>query len=83
VDPTTGAAEEIGFVAQDVQPVVPEAVWQAGIPMRDGTGGLDSTEPTLGLTSETITAISVNAIKELNALIAALTDRVAALEGAA
>jgi hypothetical protein len=83
VDPTTGAAEEIGFVAQDVQPVVPEAVWQAGIPMRDGTGGLDSTEPMLGLTSETITAISVNAIKELNALIASLTDRVAALEGAA
>ena len=51
-DPTTGAQEEIGFVAQDVQSIVPEAVWQAGIPLRDGTGGLDSAEPTLGLTSE-------------------------------
>ena len=81
-DPTTGAQEEIGFVAQDVQPIIPEAVWTAGIPLRDGTGGLDDPEPTLGLTSETITAINVNAIKELNALISALTDRVAALEDA-
>jgi hypothetical protein len=81
-DPTTGAQEEIGFVAQDVQPIVPEAVWQAGIPLRDGSGGLDSADPTLGLTSETITALNVNAIKELNALIASLTDRIAALEAA-
>jgi hypothetical protein len=78
-----GAPLEIGFIAQDVQPIVPEAVRQAGIPLRDGTGGIDSAEPTLGLTSETITAISVNAIKELNALIATLTNRVAALEAAA
>jgi hypothetical protein len=81
-DPTTGAQEEIGFVAQDVQPILPEAVWTAGIPLRDGTGGLDSAEPTLGLSGETITAINVNAIKELNALIASLTDRIAALEAA-
>lgn len=81
-DPTTGAQEEIGFIAQDVQPIVPEAVWQAGIPLRDGTGGLDSGDPTLALSSETITALNVNAIKELNALIASLTDRIAALEGA-
>jgi hypothetical protein len=77
-----GAPLEIGFIAQDVQPIVPEAVWGAGIPLKDGTGGLDSAEPTLGLTSETITAISVNAIKELNDMIAALTARVATLEGA-
>jgi hypothetical protein len=74
VDASTGAQEEIGFVAQDVQPILPEAVWTAGIPLRDGSGGLDSGEPTLGLTSETITAILVNAVKEL-------TARVAALEG--
>jgi hypothetical protein len=79
-DPTTGHAEEIGLIAQDVQPIVPEAVWQAGIPLRDGTGGLDSGDPTLALSHDTIGALSVNAIKELNALIAALTDRVAALE---
>jgi hypothetical protein len=82
-DPATGAQEEIGFIAQDVQPIVPEAVWQAGIPLRDGSGGLDSAEPTLGLSSDTLTALNVNAIKELNGLIAALTARIAALEGGA
>jgi hypothetical protein len=35
IDATTGAQEEIGFVAQDVQPILPEAVWTAGIPLRD------------------------------------------------
>jgi hypothetical protein len=80
-DPTTGAQDEIGFVAQDVQPIVPEAVWQAGIPLKDGTGGLDTGDPTLAISESTIAAISVNAIKELNNLITALTARIAALEG--
>lgn len=75
-DASTGAQEELGFVAQDVQPILPEAVWTAGIPLRDGTGGLESGEPTLGLTADTITAILVNAVKEL-------TARIATLEGAA
>ena len=78
----TGAQHEIGFVAQDVQPIVPEAVWTAGIPLRDGSGGLDSADPTLALSESTLTALNVNAIKELNALIVALTDRIAALEAA-
>ena len=83
-DRTNGFKQhEIGFIAQDVRPIVPEAVWKVGIPLRDGTGGIDSTDPTLGLTSETITALNVNAIKELHALIAALTDRIATLEAAA
>lgn len=80
VDPSTGAAEEIGLIAQDVQPIVPEAVWAAAIPLRDGTGGLGSRDPTLALSNDTITAVNINAIKELNALITALTDRVTALE---
>jgi len=71
-DATTGSQEEIGFVAQDVQSIVPEAVRQMGIPLADGSGGLETAEPTLGLTSETITAILVNAVKELTARIAAL-----------
>jgi hypothetical protein len=76
-----GAPEEIGFIAQDVQTVVPEAVWGAGIvTLADGTGGLDSTDPTLAISESTITALNVNAIKELNDLIASLTARVAALE---
>ena len=76
------APEEIGFIAQDVQPVLPEAVWQAGmVILADGTGGKESAEPTLALTRDHITAISVNAIKELNVLIAGLRDRIATLEG--
>lgn len=79
-DPATGAQEEIGFIAQDVQPIVPEAVWTAGIALRDGTGGLDSAEPTLALSESTLTALNVNAIKELNDLITTLTARVTTLE---
>ena len=82
-DPTTGAPKEIGFVAQDVQPIVPEAVWQAGIPLKDGTGGLDDPNPTLAISEATITALNVNAIKELHSMISALTTRLAALEGTA
>ena len=72
----TGAQHEIGFIAQEVQPILPEAVWQAGFELPDGSGGLDSGEPTLALTSATITAVLVNAVKELNA-------RIATLEGGA
>jgi hypothetical protein len=75
-----GAPQEIGFIAQDVQPIVPEAVWQAAIPMKDGTGGLGSTEPTLAISEATLTALNVNAIKELNDMITALTVRVKTLE---
>jgi hypothetical protein len=81
-DPTTGSQEEIGFIAQDVQPVLPEAVWQAGIPLKDGTGGLDSADPTLAIGHDVLTAVLVNAVKDLNALVAALTARIASLEGA-
>jgi len=44
--------------------------------------GLDSSDPTLALSEATITAITVTAIQELNALIVSLTDRIAALEAA-
>ena len=66
---------EIGFVAQDVINVLPEAVRVAGIPLPDGTGGLDDAEPTLGVADSIIVAALVNAVKELN-------TRLAALEGA-
>jgi hypothetical protein len=82
LNPATGTQHEIGFIAQDVQPIVPEAVWQAGIPLQDGSGGLDSADPTLAMSESTITALNVNAIKELHALIVTLTDRIAALEAA-
>lgn len=68
--------KEIGFVAQDVAPVLPQAVSVVGIELADGSGGPKDAEPSLALSESMITAVLVNAIKELNA-------RLAALEGAA
>jgi hypothetical protein len=38
----------------------------------DGTGGLDDPEPSLAITYSTITAVMVNAFKELHARVSAL-----------
>ena len=64
---------EIGFVAQDVASVIPEAV---------RTLDIDNT-PMLALTYDTITTVMVAALKELAAAVKELAARVAALEGAA
>lgn len=63
---------EIGFIAQDVAPHLPEAVFIVGQELPDGKGGLDDVEPTLALTYDTITATLVNAVKELSAKIDAI-----------
>jgi len=65
---------EIGFVAQDVAPVLPEAVWVAGVELPDGTGGLSTSDPTLAISSATIVACLVNAVKTLD-------QRLRSLEG--
>jgi hypothetical protein len=57
---------ELGFVAQDVAEVIPEAVHVLGIPLPDGTGALDSDTPTLGLSFNPIIAALVNAAKQLD-----------------
>lgn len=66
---------EIGFVAQDVARVIPEAVQPANVEFPDGTGGADSDEPALSLTVMPILGAMVEAFKQINA-------RLAALEGA-
>ena len=71
---------EIGFIAQDVQKALPEAVIPMGIELEDGTGTLDDDEPTLGLTTGPIVAVMVNAVKEMDALLRDLTARIAGLE---
>lgn len=74
-NPAANSGEEIGFIAQDVQSVIPEAVWTpAAGDTRHGE------EPLMGLTAETITALNVNAVKELHQLIQDLTARVQELE---
>ena len=54
---------EIGFIAQDVQKVIPEAVMAVGLPL-DESGNYDQT---LGMQDTAIIAALVNAVKELSA----------------
>lgn len=63
---------ELGFSAQQVARVIPKAVRIMGIPLPDGTGGIDDDDPTLGVTDTPIVAALVNAVKTLTARIAAL-----------
>jgi len=63
---------ELGLVAQDVMYVLPQAVRQLGFKLPDGSGGLDDFSPSLGLSYDTIVAVAVNAIKELNARVQVL-----------
>jgi hypothetical protein len=69
---------EIGLIAQDVQPVIPEAVTVAGMTLSDGKGGLDDEAPSLGLTYDTILMVAINAIKELTARLEAAEAKLAA-----
>lgn len=76
--PSGGAASlpaprtEIGFSAQQVAGVIPEAVQAVMVERPDG-GGMTDDDPTLGVQCDPIVAALVNAVK-------ALAGRVAALE---
>lgn len=72
----------LGFIAQEVAPIIPEAVNIIGVPAPDGSGGMETADPTLGVTSASLTAAIVNAIKELNTQLAEFNTRLLALEGA-
>jgi hypothetical protein len=64
--------EEIGFSAQQLASVLPEAVIAVGTTAKDGPGSLASDDPILGITTDTIIAALVNAVKALNARIDAI-----------
>jgi hypothetical protein len=70
--PVTDEREDVGFSAQQVRRVIPEAVSEAGFTLPEGGGGMDSDAPTLGLSTTAIIAAMVNSIKELHAEIQAL-----------
>jgi phage gp45-like len=81
------ARDEVGFSAQQLRAVIPEAVSVAGIALPDGTGGIDSDDPTLSVGLDPIVAALVNTAKALNdrnielaAELAGLSARVARLE---
>ena len=57
--------EEIGFSAQQLAPVLPQAVLAVGTAAKDGPGSLASDDPILGITTDTIVAALVNAVKAL------------------
>jgi hypothetical protein len=64
--------EEIGFSAQQLASVLPEAVIAVGTAAKDGPGSRASDDPILGITTDTIIAALVNAVKELSARIDAI-----------
>ena len=61
----TDDREDIGFSAQQLRDVIPEAVMAAGFTLPDGTGGMDDAEPSLGMATTPIVAALVNAVREL------------------
>lgn len=67
-----GRKREVGFSAQQVRKVIPEAVNPFGAKLPDGTGGIDTDEPSLGIDAMPVIAALVNGMKELAAEIAAL-----------
>ena len=66
-DYITGAKNQLGWVAQDIQPVIPEAV----VTQEDGT---------LGLKTDFIVPHLVLAMQQQQAILESLTARIAALE---
>jgi len=62
-----GDRVEVGFSAQDVQPIMPEAIFNINVP--DEKGVTDETNPTFGLATTPIVAALVNAVKTLTARI--------------
>lgn len=71
-DGTVADHSELGFTAQDVQSVLPEAVRPLGMKLHDGSGELDSDAPSLGVSIDPIVAALVNAVKTLTARVAEL-----------
>jgi hypothetical protein len=67
--------QDVGFSAQDVQRAIPEAVNTLGIELHDGSGGIDSDEPSLGVSMDPIVAALVNGMKELSARLTALENK--------
>jgi hypothetical protein len=64
---------EIGLIAQDVLPVVPEVVHPSPAPLGpNGRAMSDGGEPFLGITYGQLTALLIEAVKELTARVAGL-----------
>jgi hypothetical protein len=71
---------DIGFIAQELREVVPEAVSGTEKEFSDDDTPQERASKTLGVGKETLIPVLVKAIQEQQALIQTLTARVAALE---
>ena len=66
---------EIGFSAQQLQTAIPEAVVPIGTPHAEGPGSLASEDPILGINIDPIVAAMCNAMKTIDARLAALEGK--------
>jgi hypothetical protein len=66
---------DIGFSAQELRMVIPDAVIQVGGPDPDKPGSLKSDDPVLGLMLDPVVAAIVNGMKTLNTRLAALEGK--------
>jgi hypothetical protein len=66
---------EIGFSAQQLQTAIPEAVVPIGTPHAEGPGSLASDDPILGINIDPIVAAICNAMKTVDARLAALEGK--------
>ena len=71
------SGERLGFSAQDVQPILPESVYDTNDPI---PGEADDAPTMLAMRYTEMIPVLVNAVKELSTQVETLTARVAALE---
>ena len=75
-----GGDFSIGFIAQELKEVVPEAVTGEEIEFDDADTPQERAKKTMGVSKDALIPVLVKAIQEQQALIQTLTARVAALE---
>ena len=72
----------IGFIAQELKQVIPDAVTGEELEFNDTDTAQERAKKTMGVSKDLLIPVLVKAIQEQQALITALTARVAALEQA-
>jgi len=75
--------EDIGFVAQELQAVVPEAVVGEEIPYSEDDTPMEKATKTMGVSKDKLIPILVKALQELNAKVDAQALEIQALKGVA
>jgi len=78
---TATGVEDIGFVAQELKQVLPEAVVGEELEIFETDTAQERAKKLLGVSKETIIPVLVKAIQELNAKVEAQAAEIAALKG--